>query len=54
MQPEESAKSRDIASKPKPAAAKPKEPSKKLTEAKPQVPRPSAGIPGGANAARPR
>ena len=54
VQPEESAKSRDVAPKPKPAAAKPKEPSKKLAEGKAQVPRPPTGIPGGANAAKPR
>ena len=54
VQPEESAKSRDVAPKPKPAAAKPKEPSKNLAEGKAQVPRPPTGIPGGANAAKPR
>jgi hypothetical protein len=54
VQPEESTKSRDVAPKPKPAAAKLKEPSKKLAEGKSQVPRPPTGIPGGANAAKPR
>ena len=55
IKPQESAKSKDAAAKPKPAAAvKPKEPSKRLAEAKAQVPRPPAGISGGTNAPKPR
>jgi soluble lytic murein transglycosylase-like protein len=53
-EPQESAKSRDVAARRKPVEAKPKTLSKRLAEAKPQVPRPPAGISGSANAPRPR
>jgi soluble lytic murein transglycosylase-like protein len=53
-EPQESAKLKDAAAKPKPAATKPKEHSKRLADAKARVPRPPAGISGGANAPKPR
>ena len=53
-EPQEDAKPREEAAKPKPTAAKPKGPSKKLAEAKAQVPRPPAGMPGRAHAPKPR
>ncbi len=53
-EPQQSSKFRNVVARPKPAIEKPKEASKKLAEAKAQVPRPPAGIPGSANAPKPR